>query len=957
MLKRTLLLILLIPIVLSGFAQNRTMDGTNNNLANPDWGAAGTNLKRITTIGYADGISAPGGTNRMNPREISNAIFNQSSSLTDPLNLSDYIWVWGQFVDHDITDVPSLQSEPAMIPVPSNDPWMGGTVDVIPMSRSIYDTNTGTSVANPRQHINMITSFLDASNVYGSDNHRAEWLRTFEDGKLKTSAGNLLPYNTYSGEYDDDIDPNTPHMADDVGFAPRLFVAGDVRANEQPLLIAFHTIFVREHNRVCDELKEQNLTWSDEQIYQHARKIVGGVFTSIIFEEWLPTMGVHVDPYTGYDPNVDPSISNLFSAAAFRWGHTLLNANIQRLDNDGNNMPQGSITLKDAFFNPATITEVGGIEPYFKGMGVQIQQNLDVKVISDIRNFLFVFPGFGAFGQDLAAININRGRERGLPDYNTVRNDLGLPSYSSFNQITPDPIVYEELEAVYDINDIDPWVGLLAEFHMPGTLFGPTIMRIMERQFAALRDGDRFYYENDPALSQAEKDEIKNTKLVDVIVRNTGITLMQDNVFESMPHDSINTCHALSDFADLTGTVATESGQVINNVDIIAGNSTFTTDANGQYFYTSIATCQDYSVFPYKNDNHSNGVSTIDLVNIQKHILGIETLDSPYKIIAADANDSNTITASDLIDLRRLILTIYSELPNNTSWRFVDSHYAFVDPTNPFGEYFPEQASVSMIADDMALDFVGIKIGDVTGNANPALFQANQTRNGRTLTLTTDDATLTKGAEHTLTLTTADIKNILGYQFTLNFDKEALEVLDIVPVLEGLDVSNFAVLANKGAITTSWNGIAAIDFTEDMPLFHIKFKAKNVTKLSEAITINSRLTNAEAYADGTQIELMDIELAFNAEHSETVSTFELYQNQPNPFKGATVIGFNLPENADIELTVFDIAGKQIATQNGTYAKGYNELSIDAANLPTTGILYYQISTDFGTLTKKMLLVE
>ncbi len=513
--------------------ENRSFDGYGNNMQHPDWGAVGTNQLQIVTNGFADGVSEPGGIARPNPRIISNAVFSQVGLLPDDQELSDYAWVWGQFIDHNITLVADDPNEPVDIAVPAGDPFFDPTntgAVVIGMHRSAYDPASGTSPANPRAFPTGITSFIDASGIYGSNETRANWLRTFESGKLRMSSGNFLPYNTTTGEYEAAVDPTAPEMAMPFPFVTKWFVSGDVRANENPLLTSFHTLFTREHNRLCDQLAAQNPSWTDEQLYQHARKIVGGLIQSIAYNEWLPTMGVELEPYAGYDPSVNPGIMNVFSAAAYRYGHSVINSSIVRMDNDGNIIPQGNILLRDAFFNPTVIVESGGLDPLLKGMTAQMEQNLDCKMVDDLRNFLFGPPGAG--GLDLAAININRGRERGLPDYNTARTDFGLPPVESFMTLTSNPWFNQILESVYgDINNIDPWVGFLAEDHMANTLFGETMMTIMKRQFTALRNGDRFYYENDAGLSQEEIDAIKNTHFKDVILRNTNVTNIQDNVF------------------------------------------------------------------------------------------------------------------------------------------------------------------------------------------------------------------------------------------------------------------------------------------------------------------------------------------------------------------------------------------------------------------------------------------
>lgn len=516
----------------------RTHNGFNNNLAHPYYGAAGAQLPIISSTGFSDGISAPAGMNRPNPRFISNTLFMQNTLVDDVRGLSAYAWAWGQFIDHDITLSPDSETEKLDIEVPPFDPFFdpSGTGEVvIPMHRSDFDPSTGTSVANPRRYTNGITAYIDASGVYGSDEDRANWLRTFTGGKLKMSTGNLLPFNTTTGEFDAPVNPDAPMMAMPIPFVEKWFVAGDVRANENPFLLAMHTLFAREHNRLCDELVAEHPDWTDEQLYQQARKLVGGIMQAIVYEEWLPVLGMEVEPYDGYKPTVDPGIMNVFSTAAYRYGHTTINSLLVRMDNDGNYMSEGDILLRDAYFNPNAVMEVNGIEPYFIGMATVVEQDFDCKVIDDLRNFLFGPPGAG--GLDLAALNINRGRDRGLLDYNMVRFTFDLPMVTSFSEITSDPLMAQSLEFTYggDINSIDPWVGMLAEDHMHDALFGETVMTIVERQFMSIRDGDRFYYEYDPWLTAEEVDWIKQTRLADVIRRNTPVTIIQDEVFMAEP--------------------------------------------------------------------------------------------------------------------------------------------------------------------------------------------------------------------------------------------------------------------------------------------------------------------------------------------------------------------------------------------------------------------------------------
>jgi len=540
---KKLLLTTVILFSIQGFAQvNRTYDGTNNNPNNPNWGAALEHFRNFVTNGYNDLISEPGGQDRPNARKVSNAIGSQSEFTPNELGLSDFIWGWGQFIDHDVNLNDDNFDEPNDIPIPNCEPLFDpnctGTM-TMRMFRSKSDPATGTSVNNPRKHVNDITSYIDGSMVYGSDEARADWLRTFVDGKMKMSAGDLLPWNTVDGEFDSAIDPTAPFMVlDGFPLPEKFFVGGDIRVNEQPGLACFHTLWVREHNRLCDEIKAANPSWNDEEIFQRARKIVGALIQAVTYEEFLPHIGIQLDPYTGYDENVQPDITNTFSAAAYRFGHTMVNGRLVRFEENGDDWMFGAKDLRDGFFRPEILKDEGGIEPFFRGLAAQEHQFVDPLIMDDIRNFLFGQPGSG--GIDLLSINIARARERGLPDYNTIRTDLQLAPHADFNSLTSDPDLSQRLETVYgDISKVDPWIGFMSEDHLPNALIGEGLHEMLKFQFQSLRDGDRYYYENDPAFTAAEIDEIKNTRLSEVILRNTIIEVLQEDVFIAIPRGQL----------------------------------------------------------------------------------------------------------------------------------------------------------------------------------------------------------------------------------------------------------------------------------------------------------------------------------------------------------------------------------------------------------------------------------
>jgi len=499
----------------------RTFDGSLNNLENTQIGATHSQLLRLIAPAYTDGISSLAGENRPSARAISNAVFAQSSSIPSPFNTSDFLWQWGQFLDHDIdlTDG-SDPAEPANITVPAGDmyfdPSFSGTQE-IPFNRSLYDPTTG--IINARQQLNEITAWIDASNVYGSNSERASVLRSNDgSGKLKTSSGDLLPFNTTG-------------LANAGGSGDNLFIAGDVRANEQAGLTTMHTLFVREHNRLADLIIAATPQLSGEQIYQKARQIVGAEMQHITFREYLPALlgPDAIPPYRGYNASINASISNIFSTAAYRYGHSALNETLLRLDESDNESEYGHLSLRDAFFNPSIITQQGGIEPILRGLAYQTSQTVDAQVIDDVRNFLFGLPGSGGF--DLVSLNIQRGRDHGLPSYNQTRVNMGFSSASSFSDISTNSDIQARLAEVYStVDEIDLWVGGLSEDPIQGSQLGPLFHGIVSDQFIALRDGDRFWYTLH--LDKQEREMVESLSLADIIRLNTTIgNEINDDVF------------------------------------------------------------------------------------------------------------------------------------------------------------------------------------------------------------------------------------------------------------------------------------------------------------------------------------------------------------------------------------------------------------------------------------------
>ena len=502
----------------------RAYDGQGNNPYTTQWGVAQSRYLRETSgAHYSDGIASPAGSTRPSARLISNVLVAQGNvSTADERGLSTAIYEFGQFLDHDIGLAQSAYAEAFDIAVPSGDPYFDpastGTARIF-LDRSAYDPLTG--VSRPREQINTVTAFIDASHIYGSDSARAAWLRTFSGGKLKsrqTGIGELLPLN--DGTQANDNPLALP--------ANSLSVTGDIRANEQPGLTTLHIVFLREHNYHAARLAALHADWNDERLYQEARRVVAAEMQHITVNEFLPALLGHPLPlYRGYNNRVNPGIGNTFATAAYRFGHSQVGPDIGVIN--AAFQETASLDLADIFFNPDVIPEVGGIDPLVRYMAIDTAQRTDNLVVDPLRNFLFGPPGAGGF--DLAALNIQRGRDHGLGSYNDVRADFRLRRVTSFSQITKNTSLAAALKSVYgDVNRVDAWVGILAEDHLPGGSVGATANAVITDQFVRLRDGDRFWYQND-RFDPQEMAAIKSITLARVLRRNTGVAGLQDKIF------------------------------------------------------------------------------------------------------------------------------------------------------------------------------------------------------------------------------------------------------------------------------------------------------------------------------------------------------------------------------------------------------------------------------------------
>ncbi|MBK7912292.1 MAG: T9SS type A sorting domain-containing protein [Saprospiraceae bacterium] len=398
---------------------------------------------------------------------------------------------------------------------------------------------------------------------------------------------------------------------------------------------------------------------------------------------------------------------------------------------------------------------------------------------------------------------------------------------------------------------------------------------------------------------------------------------------------------------------ATPSKQIMSNIRTIA---------DGKFAFANMPfTNGNYSVAPGKNNDPLNGVTTSDIVKIQRHILGIETLTSPYKIIAADVNNDKKITTKDITDLRRLILGVTDRFANNESWAFIDAKYNFINSDeNVLGETYPRTYTISPFNKDVnGIDFKGVKIGDVSGNASAGLNAGISSRTGSNeILFIADDREFAKSQAVDIPVFIEKKANLVGYQFTLKYDPSRLEFEGVEAGLSNINLDNLGLSrSNDGYISFSWNSNKNIEFNESEAIFTLKFSALSQGQVSNVLQLNSIITSALAFS--TEAEDMDISLGFRNSKGviESNSGLILYQNQPNPFSDFTTIGFELSQAAPATLTIYDLNSKVLFKSDLKAVKGYNSIEIANAQLGVTGVLFYQIDAAGFTATKRMIVIK
>ncbi|CAG7726815.1 unnamed protein product [Allacma fusca] len=552
--------------------QYRTFSGWCNNLRNPTWGKSLTTFDRMLPPAYKDGVSSPRSTSVLggdlpSPRYISSTVHVDVSHLSQRHTLM--MMQFGQFLDHDITHTPVnkgpsdnilncrdcesyVHTHPECWPinVPQGDSYYphmntsSGRPYCIPFTRSL----PGQQRLGPRDQINQNSAYVDSSHIYGETLCKANALRA-PGGKLNAT------FNPAQGAKI--LMPQISHLRECKSPSGYCFFAGDPRASEQPALASVHTIFLRAHNHLADDLHSINPHWDEDRLYHQTRRLMGAMFQHVTYNEFLPRLlgakminayglGLQSEGhYMGYDPYCSANAYNEFATAAFRFGHSMIRPNLARVDNRYNGMVP-HIALRDGFFNSDMLYKPLMVDEIVRGLLAEPMEQLDPFVTNEITNHLFEDKRRQFSGLDLIAINNHRGRDHGLPGYNNYRAVCDLRRVTTFeelgNEIPQEVIV--RLKHVYkSVDDIDLFTGSLVEKAVPGGLVGPTMACIIGTQFKRLRQCDRFWYEsNDPAtrFTDHQLSEIRKMTLSKILCDNFDVSSDIQKAALDAPHNILN---------------------------------------------------------------------------------------------------------------------------------------------------------------------------------------------------------------------------------------------------------------------------------------------------------------------------------------------------------------------------------------------------------------------------------
>ena len=411
--------------------------------------------------------------------------------------------------------------------------------------------------------------------------------------------------------------------------------------------------------------------------------------------------------------------------------------------------------------------------------------------------------------------------------------------------------------------------------------------------------------------------------------------------------------------AFISGTIRTADDTNIPNigVDLLGGNQGASaleevlTDVQGTYAFPGMPMGGEYAVAPSSNDDFLNGVTTFDLVLIQKHVLGLYDLESPYQMIAADVNNDEMISALDMVELRKAILGFTDEFANNTSWRFIDAEYEFINSADPLSEGFPEKYDISTLEESMTIDFIGLKVADINGSVDAASVVSE----GRgTHKLVANESNFRSGETVELALRSGRDISISGTQFTVEFDANKLEFQGIEEGALAIGSQHIGIskVAN-GQLVLSWNDAYDVELGSDQVMFTLSFTAKQSGTLSETVTIGSSTIAAEIYS--SNLDVSNLVLEYRQAQLEDGAV--LYQNTPNPFADQSTISFYLPEASTATLTIHDVTGKTMRKYSGSFDKGHNNISVSTDELPGIGVMYFTLATDQFTDTKRMVVLK
>ena len=404
----------------------------------------------------------------------------------------------------------------------------------------------------------------------------------------------------------------------------------------------------------------------------------------------------------------------------------------------------------------------------------------------------------------------------------------------------------------------------------------------------------------------------------------------------------------------IQGDIYTEFNDEIEGVEVAIGIpdlEVLTSDA-GEYAFASMPIGGSYLVIPRKDDQHLNGISTLDLILIQRHILGVEWLDSPYKMLAADVNGNQDISAVDLIELRKLILGVYNELPQNEAWRFVDAQYDFIDPLNPWIHAIPEDYMIQDLNSDMDVDFIGVKVGDVNGsvvaNSNDANFED---RSNDALNIVVEENLIQEGEIATIDLTAENYSDILGWQTAIRYDVDKLSILEVNAPFEGWSERNYHINALEGIISISYHSLTPNDLDEDEVMISLVVDAKTGFNATRTISLDNEWMSLEAYKSNS--EVLPIEFRTN---SEDLAELKIIGAQPNPFYDKTDITIEVPHAGNALWQYYDVNGRLIHQTSAYYTKGTHTQSVTRADLNASGMVYVNLLMHGKSLQYRLILL-